>query len=144
MTMKTKAATRSNTSELSAFSGAELEAKLARRKRRVQTLARRHDRLIARASELKAQIEALGGSGGRAAPGEPTAASPVRPRNEANLVESLKRVLGNRTMTVAEAVKAVLESGYQTTSPSFRQIVNLTFIRSGEFERVGRGEYRVK
>ena len=79
-----------------------------------------------------------------AAPGEPMAASPVRPRNESNLVESLKRVLGNKTMTVAEASKAVLESGYRTTSPSFRQIVNLTFIRSGEFERVGRGEYRVK
>jgi hypothetical protein len=68
----------------------------------------------------------------------------ARPRNETNLTEALKRVLGNKAMTVAEATKAVLESGYQTTSPSFRQIVNITFLRSGQFERVGRGQYKVK
>ena len=45
---------------------------------------------------------------------------------------ALKRVLGNKAMGVAEAAQAVLQSGYQTTSPSLRQIVNLTFIRSGE------------
>ena len=67
-----------------------------------------------------------------------------RPRNESNLVDALKLVLGKKAMTISEAAKKVAEAGYKTTSPSFRQIVNITFIRSGAFERVDRGRYRVK
>jgi len=52
--------------------------------------------------------------------------------------------MGDKPMSVTDAAAAALKAGYRTTSPSFRQIVNATLIRSGEFERVGRGEYRVK
>jgi hypothetical protein len=47
-------------------------------------------------------------------------------------------------MSVTDAAAAALKAGYRTTSPSFRQIVNATLIRGGEFERVGRGRYRVQ
>ena len=46
--------------------------------------------------------------------------------------------MGDRTMCVSETADAALKAGYSTSSPSFRQIVNPTLIRSGEFERVGR------
>ena len=52
--------------------------------------------------------------------------------------------MGRQAMSVFEAADAVLKAGYRTTSPSFRQIVNITLIRSGGFERVGSGRYRVK
>ncbi|OFZ73187.1 MAG: hypothetical protein A2W04_00130 [Betaproteobacteria bacterium RBG_16_64_9] len=61
-----------------------------------------------------------------------------------NLVEALKRVLAGKAMTVEEATRKVLEAGYRTTSPSFRQIVNITLLRSGQFQRVGRGKYAVR
>ena len=67
-----------------------------------------------------------------------------RPRNEDNLVQTLKRVLSHKPLSVTEAAEAALKAGYRTTSPSFRQIVNSALIRSGEFERVVRGQYRVK
>ena len=47
-------------------------------------------------------------------------------------------------MSVSEALDAALQGGYNTTSPTFRQIVNITLIRSDEFERMGRGLSRVK
>jgi len=65
-------------------------------------------------------------------------------RNDLNLEQALKRAMGDKPMSVTDAAAAALKAGYRTTSPSFRQIVNATLIRSGEFERVGRGEYRVK
>lgn len=68
----------------------------------------------------------------------------TRPRNDLNLLEALKRAMGNKTMSVTEAADAVLKAGYSTTSSSFRQIVNITLIRSGAFARVDRGRYRLK
>jgi hypothetical protein len=59
------------------------------------------------------------------------------------LLEALKRAMGGKTMSVTEAADAVLKAGYTTTSPSFRQIVNSTLIRSGAFTRVARGRYRM-
>ena len=47
-------------------------------------------------------------------------------------------------LSVTEAADAVLKAGYSTTSSSFRQIVNITLIRSGAFARVDRGRYRLK
>ncbi len=84
---------------------------------------------------LSAEIAAPGGSTGGILPG--TTAGDGR-RNEVNLEQALKRAMGDRSMSVTEAA-AALKASYRTTSPSFRQIVNATLIRSGEFERVGRG-----
>ena len=85
---------------------------------------------------------ALGGHAG--APGMAAKPAGIRPRNDLNLFEALKRAIGSRTLSVTEAADAVLKAGYRTTSPSFRQLVNITLIRSGAFERVDRGRYRLK
>jgi hypothetical protein len=47
-------------------------------------------------------------------------------------------------MSVDEAMQAVLAAGYQSTSSSFRKIVNLTLARSSRFKRVERGRYTAK
>ncbi|MBI3370600.1 MAG: hypothetical protein HY017_02425 [Betaproteobacteria bacterium] len=126
--------------DLSAIPAVRLQAEPARRQRRARNLLRRHDRLLEAAKALKAEIAALGGvivepaTGGLA----------PRPCNQANLVQTLKRVLSHKPLSVTEAAEAALKAGYRTTSPSFRQIFNSALIRSGEFERVGRGRYQVK
>ena len=122
--------------DLSQIPASQLQAELARRRRRVRTLTRRRDRLLKSAKALDAEIAALGAPAG-------AVAGPGR-RNAVNLVQALKRALSDKPMSVSEAAEAVLKGGYRTTSPSFRQIVNVTLIRSGVFERVGRGRYRVK
>ena len=43
----------------------------------------------------------------------------------------------------AKLMQAVLDTGYRSSSPSFRRIVNITLSRSPEFERVERGRYKL-
>lgn len=123
---------------------AALAAELARRQRRVQTLQRRHLRVAAEADKLRAEIEALGGSTS-VAPGnrQPYPAQP-RSRNATSLIEALKNVLSAEALSVSETMKKVMEAGYQSNSPSFRQIVNQTLAKCDQFERVGRGMYKAK
>ncbi|HEY5636503.1 MAG TPA: hypothetical protein VIS77_06330 [Burkholderiales bacterium] len=128
--------------DLSVIPAAQLQAELARRQRRVHTLKRRYQRLMDSANALRAEIAALGGTAG--APGAAAKNVGVHPRNDFYLLEALKRAIGSKTMSVTEAADAVLKAGYSTTSPSFRQIVNSTLIRSGAFTRVERGRYRLK
>lgn len=129
-------------SGLSDFPASQLQAELERRQRRVRTLKRRYERLMKSANALRSEIAALGGAAG--AQGTISTGQGTRPRNDVNLVEALKQAMGNRTMTISEAADAVLKAGYSTTSQFFRQIVNITLIRSGEFARVARGKYRAK
>jgi hypothetical protein len=68
-----------------------------------------------------------------------------RPRNTGSLVESLKKLLKGRTMTVTEMADAVQKAGYKTSSPNFRTIVNQTLINNKkDFKRVARGQYTAK
>jgi hypothetical protein len=68
-----------------------------------------------------------------------------RPRNTASLVESLQKLLTNKTMTVTEMADAVQKAGYKTSSPNFRTIVNQTLINNKKaFKRVARGQYTAK
>jgi hypothetical protein len=68
-----------------------------------------------------------------------------RPRNTGSLVESLKRLLKGRTMSVTEMADAVQKAGYKTSSPNFRTIVNQTLINNKkDFKRVARGQYTAK
>ena len=101
-------------------------------------MVRKHHRLLQKAATVAAQIRELGGSvNGKAVGGN-------RPKNEMNLVESLSKVLDGKTMGVAEVAEAVQKAGYQTTSKSFRTIVNIALINSGKFKRVDRGQYTAK
>ena len=68
-----------------------------------------------------------------------------RPRNAGSLVESLKKLLTGKTMSVTEMADAVQKAGYKTSSPNFRTIVNQTLISNKrDFKRVARGQYTAK
>ena len=67
-----------------------------------------------------------------------------RPRNEMNLIDSLKKLLRNKTLSVTEITEQVQKQGYKTSSPNFRTIVNQTLINTPAFKRVSRGRYTVK
>ncbi len=118
---------------VSTVSLAEIEAELRSRSARVAALKRRRDRLLAKIAQVESSLDVLGGIVGGS-----------RPKNERTLTEALVQVLTGKTMRVADAVKAVQQAGYRTTSPSFRTIVNQALISSGKFKRVGRGEYTAK
>jgi len=59
-------------------------------------------------------------------------------------VAALKVTLAHEAMSVSEAAKKVIERGYRTTSPNFRQIVMQTLAKSEQLERVGRGLYKAR
>lgn len=102
------------------------------------TLVRRRDRLLAKIAGLDEKIREHGGT--------PRGGLSIRkrPKNEMKLVEVLAKVLTDKIMSVSEVSEAVQKAGYQTTSPSFRTIVNQALINSGKFKRVERGKYAAK
>jgi len=124
---------------LTGLSVSDLRRELMRRERRVGGLVRRRERLMLKVRELESQIMEHGGS---ARGGGLTLRK--RPKNEMNLVQALSKVLADKVMSVTEVSQAVQDAGYNTTSPSFRTIVNQTLINSGKFKRVERGKYTAK
>lgn len=118
---------------VSTVSLAEIQAELRSRRARVATLHRRRDRLLAKIAQVESSLDQLGGLAGGG-----------RPKNDRTLTEALVQVLTGKTMRVTDAVKAVQQAGYRTSSPSFRTIVNQALISSGKFKRVGRGQYTAK
>jgi len=145
---KTKKKTTKRTSKKAAAGGGgavlgrasyeELQAELARRDRDVNRLKRRREKLHAELAEIDAQLAsfgALSASGGIR----------KRPKNEKSLVETLRGVLKNKTMSVSEAAQAARDSGYMTTANNFRTIVNQTLIRENKhFKKVERGRYTAR
>lgn len=135
---------------LSSVSVSDLQAEISRRKKRVHTLVRKRNRLVQQLQQIDSEIEAEGGAefvkmapargngaGRRAGGGK-------RPRNDANLADSMVEVLTGKTMGVTELSEAVQKAGYKTTSPNFRTIVNQTLIKDKRFKRVERGQYTVR
>lgn len=123
----------------------DLEREMHRRQREVGKLVAKRDRLAAQVGDLDAQIKALGGAASVGSFGTTAAGRPRRrPQNDANLSDSLLGVLKSATMSVTEASEAVQKAGYQTTSSSFRTIVNQTLIKDPRFKKVSRGRYTAK
>lgn len=136
---------------LSTLSVSDLQAELSRRKKRVHTLVRKRNRLVSQLQTIDAQIQAEGGvdmvrmaPGRRGAAGGGGGGGGKRPRNSANLADSMAKVLSGKTMGVTELAEAVQKAGYQTTSPNFRTIVNQTLIKDKRFKRIERGQYTVR
>lgn len=130
----------SSQNKIGSLSIAELQREIRRREsaagRRVKVLQRKRDNLLGKIADLESQIAKLGGrnrSGVR-----------TRPQNDANLADSLAKVLKNTVMNVTGVSSAVQKAGYRTTSPNFRTIVNQTLIKDPRFKRVSRGKYTVK
>jgi hypothetical protein len=120
------------------FSIAQLEKMIKTGRTKIAGLERKRATLMRRVEALDAQIVSLGGSvrgkGGRA-------------RNEVSLNESIIAVLkkSSGAMQVGDIVKRVLASGYNTTSPNFRGIVNQALIKDNRFAKgPSRGTYLLK
>lgn len=134
-------AAKSRTGSLANLSTADLAREMQRRQGALSRLESKRDRLLEQAAALDAEILALGGAmGGLTASG----GIRKRPRNDANLIESMAAVLKGQTMSVTEVAEAVQGAGYRTTSPNFRTIVNQQLIKSPKFKRVSRGQYTAK
>lgn len=123
----------------------DLAREMRRRQREVSRMVAKRDRLAEQLNQLDAEIRSLGGAAsvgdyGTTASGRPRR----RPQNEMSLSEALIGVLKNQTMSVTEAAEAVQRAGYQTTSSSFRTIVNQTLIKDPRFKKVARGQYTAK
>lgn len=115
----------------------ELQRRASKTASVLQRLQGKRDRLRDQLAELEAEIIELGGKltglGGR-----------KRPKNDANLADSLAKVLRTQTMSVTDVAEEVQHAGYKTTSPNFRTIVNQTLIKDPRFKRVSRGQYTTK
>ena len=145
---------------------AALQAEL---NRRLESLQAKRDAVAAELEELETELAAYGGAPaprrrarvgrppkrrvGRPAktkkrvgrPARKKRAGGKRPRNKLNLVDSLAKLLKNRTMSVTDMSEAVQKAGYKTSSPNFRTIVNQTLINNPKiFSRVARGQYTAK
>ncbi len=138
---KTKASKPSGSS-LDNLSFDELQREMRRRERDMKRLVSKRDRLLTQVRDVEDEIQSLGGAGafGVTAGGQPRR----RPRNDSSLSEALVNLLKNTTMSVTEAAEEVQRAGYQTTSSSFRTIVNQTLIKDPRFRKVSRGQYTTK
>jgi hypothetical protein len=125
------------TGALKAASVPELHAELQRRSRVLGELKRKRGRLVRELARVDRQIAEYGPAG------EPLRRK--RPKNPVILVDALKRVLNNRTLSVTKAAEAVQRAGYKTTSENFRTIVNQTLIGNKKaFKKVSRGMYTLQ
>lgn len=117
-------------SAIEKVSTSELQREMVRRRRGVEALVRRRERLVRDLRDVEARIREAGVAvGGR------------RPSNKTNLADALAALLARSTMSVTEMADAVQRAGYRTTSPNFRTIVNQTLLKDKRFRRVSRGRY---
>lgn len=132
---------------LRSLSISDLQAELRRRQSASRPLARRRERLAQKLAAIDAELARLGvstsggGSGltGRRGPRGP------RVKNSLSLVESLKKVMTGKVLSVGEAADAVLALGYRTNSANFRTVVNQTLlVNKGSFKSPERGRYTAK
>lgn len=117
---------------------AQLEAILQKRRGKVGALQRRRNALQKRLDALDAKIAALGGNSRMTAGG--------RAHNAESLPQTIINVLTRHggPMKVADIVKAVLATGYRSSSDKFRGIVNQTLIKDKRFTAAQRGVYQLK
>lgn len=130
-----------------AIRDASLDALRSEIKRRIETLEKRRQSLLSELDSVESEIAVAAGTlGGNGYVRSSSGRRPRRrPRNEKNLVESLRKLLKGTTMSVTEMSGAVQRAGYRTTSPNFRTIVNQTLIKNPKlFKRVSRGRYTAK
>ena len=117
----------------------ELEGMLSGKKRQLQRLISKRERLQNDLDDVNAKIEAIHGGAAGSIP-----AGGKRARNEMNLPDTIEAVMkkeGVKSMRVPEIVKNVEAMGYRSTSANFRGIVNQTLIKDDRFKQVSRGQY---
>lgn len=118
---------------LGSLSMSELQAEINRRSKGVSKLIKKRDKYVTMLAEIEKQIAAAGGTvGGRGG----------RRANGAGLKESIAKVLVGKPMNVGDIAEAVMKSGYISSSPNFKVMVNQQLIANKKlFKRVDRGLY---
>lgn len=98
---------------------AELERILLRRKQELEGLIRRRDRLREELAALDRRIAELQGSR------PPTPVAVRRPRNTVSLRQTVVDLLSSagEGFTLAQLADKILETGYQTSSQNFRNVL---------------------
>jgi hypothetical protein len=125
---------------------AELRKEIVRRQNGLAKLVAKRDELTCRIAEL----ESLGIVAKPAAKrgrrrGRPRGRKPGRAPQAGSLVSLLVDALGAKgKLSVAEAVDAILATGYKSKSKSFKLIVNQALAKNRRFKRVGKGVYALR
>lgn len=116
---------------------ADLQRLLNRRRRQIDKLQRKREKLEKKLAVLDAAIVELGGS--PSGPGR-------RARNTLSLNEAIHQVLekADRPLPVGDILEQVQRTGYRSSSANFRGIVNQTLIKDKHFSAVQRGVYGLK
>jgi len=125
------------------LSVAELERILGRRRVEITSLTQERDRLQRQLAVIDNKIRGLAGQGATAF----VTNGGGRARNATSLIETLSQVMGKsgKPMSVGDILQGVLESGYRSTSPKFRGIVNMTLVKERKrFTNTSRGMYELK
>lgn len=114
-----------------------LERLIAKRRRDLARLLKRRQKVERKLAVIDEQIASMGGSG--------TGAKGYRARNDVSLVEAITGVLEKvgGAMKVGDITDKVLTTGYRSTSPNFKSIVNQTLIKEKMFKSAGRGLYQL-
>ena len=115
----------------------QLHAELRRRSLVLVQLRRTRERLVREMAAVDKRIVEF----------EPAGAPPhrKRPKNTVILLDALRKVLDNHTLSVTQAAGAVTRGGYRTTSENFRTIVNQTLLGNKKaFKKVSRGNYTLR
>lgn len=113
-----------------------LERLIAKRRRDLARLLKKRQKVERKLAVIDEQIASLGGSG---------AVRGSRARNEVSLVEAITGVLekAGGAMKVGDITYKVLATGYRSTSPNFKSIVNQTLIKEKKFKNAARGLYHL-
>jgi hypothetical protein len=128
---------------------AKLEILISTIKSKKSTLMKERERLVKDLRKVDEKIARLDGRNGAIGGSSVGSLTPGgRVRNAKSLVDTMADVLaksGEKGLSVQEIVDGVLATGYKTTSPNFRGIVNQTLIKERKkFANVSRGVYAVK
>jgi hypothetical protein len=123
---------------------AQLQQILNGRQTELNKLLKQRRNAQSKVDEINRRIERIGGAGvidGRRGGG-------TRVRNERSLPDVIEEVMKktSKPMGVGPITEAVRATGYRSSSPQFRAIVNQTLIKErGRFQATGeRGIYQLK
>jgi hypothetical protein len=125
------------------LSVSELERILGRRRAELTSLTQERDRLQRQLATIDNKIRSLGGQGTAI----PFTNRAGRARNAVSLIDTLSQVMdkSSKPMSVSDILQGVLDSGYRSTSPKFRGIVNMTLVKErNRFTNTSRGMYELK
>lgn len=122
---------------INSFSLGELQKLIDNQKSSLSKLRQQRAKVAKELGKIDRQIASIEGKGLRGGGGA---------KNAMGLVKTMEMILGKsgKPMQVADIVNGVLATGYRSTSPQFRSIVNQALIKDKRFTSTERGKYTLK